>query len=87
MKSLGYAPDEEDMNQMEEHEFYSSLIIKIGARCVTVGGCEESELSQTKMSAGCGAEYGEQTSRNRFEEHKGSELGFTNKDSESGNAS
>ena len=33
MKSLGYAPDEEDMSQMEEHEFYNGLIIKIGARC------------------------------------------------------
>ena len=33
MKSLGYASDEEDMSQMEEHEFYSGLIIKIGARC------------------------------------------------------
>ena len=33
MKSLGYAPDEKDMSQMEEHEFYSGLIIKIGARC------------------------------------------------------
>ena len=33
MKSLGYAPDEEDMSQMEEHEFYSGLIIKIGASC------------------------------------------------------
>ena len=33
MKSLGYAPDEEDMSQMEEHEFYSGLIIKIGTRC------------------------------------------------------
>ena len=33
MKSLGYAPDEEDMSQMEKHEFYSGLIIKIGARC------------------------------------------------------
>ena len=33
MKSLGYAPDEEDMSQMEEHEYYSDLIIKIGARC------------------------------------------------------
>ena len=33
MKSLGYAPNEEDMSQMEDHEFYSSLIIKIGARC------------------------------------------------------
>ena len=33
MKSLGYAPHEEDMSQMEEHEFYTGLIIKIGARC------------------------------------------------------
>ena len=33
MKSLGYIPDEEDMSQMEEHEYYSGLIIKIGARC------------------------------------------------------
>ena len=33
MKSLGYAPDEEDMSQMEEHEFYSGLSIKIVARC------------------------------------------------------
>ena len=33
MKSLGYALDEEDMTQTEEHEFYSGLIIKIGARC------------------------------------------------------
>ena len=33
MKSLGYAPDQEDISQMEEHEFYSGLIIKIGARC------------------------------------------------------
>ena len=33
MKSLGYAPEEEDMNQTEKHEFYSGLIIKIGARC------------------------------------------------------
>ena len=32
MKSLGYAPDEEDMSQTEEHQFYSGLIIKIGAR-------------------------------------------------------
>ena len=33
IKSLGYASDEEDMSQMEEHEFYSGFIIKIGARC------------------------------------------------------
>ena len=40
MKSLGYAPDEEDLRQLEEHEFYSGLIIKIGARsffCNEVG--------------------------------------------------
>ena len=33
MKSLGYASDEEDLSQTEEPEFYSGLIIKIGARC------------------------------------------------------
>ena len=33
MESLGCAPDEEGMSQTEEHEFYSGLIIKIGARC------------------------------------------------------
>ena len=33
MKSLEYAPEEEDMSQTEEHAFYSGLIIKIGARC------------------------------------------------------
>ena len=33
MKCLGYAPDEEDLSQTEEHEFYSGLIIKIGVRC------------------------------------------------------
>ena len=33
MKSLGYALDEEDMSQTEEHEIYSGLIIKIGAMC------------------------------------------------------
>ena len=33
LKSLGYASDEEDMSQTEEHEFYSGFIIKIGARC------------------------------------------------------
>ena len=33
MKSLGYAPDEEDLSQTEEHEFSSGLIIKIDARC------------------------------------------------------
>ena len=33
MKSLEYAPVEEDMSQTEEHEFYSGLLIKIGASC------------------------------------------------------
>ena len=33
MKFLVYALEEEDMNQTEQHEFYSDLIIKIGARC------------------------------------------------------
>ena len=33
MKSLGYTPDADDMRQIEEHEFYSGLIIKIGSRC------------------------------------------------------
>ena len=32
MKSPGYVPDEEDTSQTEKHEFYSGLIIKIGAR-------------------------------------------------------
>ena len=32
MKSLGYTPDEDDMNQMEENEFYSGLIINVGAK-------------------------------------------------------
>ena len=32
MKSLHYAPDEDNMDQMEEHEFYSGLIIKVSAR-------------------------------------------------------
>ena len=32
MKNLRYAPEEEDMNQTEEHQLYRGLIIKIGAR-------------------------------------------------------
>ena len=36
MKSMGYAPEEEDKNQTEEYEFYSGLIIKIGSRCFSV---------------------------------------------------
>ena len=44
MKSLGYAPDEEDMSQMEEPEYYNGLIIKIGrqnASSVTRRGTSE----------------------------------------------
>ena len=33
MKSLGHAPDEEDISHMEEHEYYGGLIIRICARC------------------------------------------------------
>ena len=33
MKKLGCAPDEKVLSQTDEHEFYSGLIIKIGARC------------------------------------------------------
>ena len=33
MKSLGYAPDGEDMSQTEEYVVYSGLIIKICAKC------------------------------------------------------
>ena len=29
---LGYTPDEEDSSQVEDHKFYSGLIIKRGAR-------------------------------------------------------
>ena len=32
MKKLRYAPEEEDMSQTEQHEFYSGLIINISAR-------------------------------------------------------
>ena len=33
IKSLGYTPDEDELSQTEEHEFYSGLINKIGERC------------------------------------------------------
>ena len=61
MKSLGYALEEEDMNQTETHEFYSGLIIKIGARCFflfwealsfVLGGSEESKSPETQTSTG-----------------------------------
>ena len=35
MKSPGYAPDEKDVSRMEENEFCSGLIIKIGENLVT----------------------------------------------------
>ena len=38
MKSLGYAPDEGDMSQVEEHEYYSGLIIKNGLSIVLGSG-------------------------------------------------
>ena len=76
MKSLGYAPDEEDMSQTEEHEFHSDLIIKIGGRLllqsrgpfqdglsVVLGSREEPKSPQTQASAGGGAEHEEQASR------------------------
>ena len=71
MKGLGYAPEEEDINQTEEHQFYSGLIIKIGARCFllqsrrpfqnglsfVLGGGEESESPETQTSTGRSAKY------------------------------
>ena len=32
-KGLGSEPEEKNISQTEENEFYSGLIIKIGARC------------------------------------------------------
>ena len=52
MKSLGYEPEEEDMSQTEEHEFYSGLIFKI-----VLGGGQESELPETQTDTGCGEKY------------------------------
>ena len=71
MKSLDYAPEEKDMHQTEEHEFYSGLIIKIGARSffcnqegqfridcpLFLGGSEESELPETQTSTDRSAKY------------------------------
>ena len=58
------------MSQMEEHEFYSGLIIKIGARyffcnqegalqgglSVVLGGIQEPESSKTQVGVSSGAE-------------------------------
>ena len=72
MKSLGYTPDEEVLSEVEEHEFYSGLIIKIGARCFffllsrttvqdgpspILGSSEESESPKTQISTCCGAKH------------------------------
>ena len=68
MKSLGYAPEEEDMNQTEEHEFYSGLIITekvlflhqeshFRMDCPFLGGNEESESPETQTSTGRSAKY------------------------------
>ena len=59
MISLGYAPDEEHMSQTEEHEFYSSLIIKIQSLqdglSPFMGSSEESESPKTQVGTCCGA--------------------------------
>ena len=100
MKSLGYAPDEKDMSQMGEHEFYSGLIIKIGARCFF---CNQeghfrmdcplfweaviTKSSETQVSVSGGAEHEKQTSGVRNKKFRGTECGTTDEDGESGNAS
>ena len=76
MKSLGYAPDYDHMSQMEEHEFYSGLIIKIGARCFFcnqeghfridcplffLGSSQQPESPQAQVGVGGGAEPEKQT--------------------------
>ena len=75
MKSLGYAPDEEDMSQMEEQVFYSGLIIKKGARClfcnqegalqdglsIVLGSSQEPESPQAQVGVSGGAESEKQT--------------------------
>ena len=94
MKNLGYA-DGEDMSQTEEHEFYSGLIIKVGARCFFCNqeghfrmdcplfweAVKNQNHPKHKLALAA-----VQTSRNRFEEHRGSVWGITNKDGESSNA-
>ena len=59
------------MNQTEEHEFYSGLIIKIGERCfflqsrrpfknalsLVLGGVEESESLEKQASTGRSAKH------------------------------
>ena len=62
IKSLGYTPDEDDISQMDDYEFYSGLIIKIGARCFfcnqiglssVLGSSEELESPKSQIST-CG---------------------------------
>ena len=71
LKRLENAPEEEDLNQTEEHEFYSGLIIKIGARffflqsrrpfqngmSFVLEGGEESESPETQTSTGRSSKY------------------------------
>ena len=70
MKSLGYTRDEEVLSEVEEHEFYSGLIIKRGARFFLLsrttvqdgpspilGSSEESESPKTQISTCCGAKH------------------------------
>ena len=73
MKSLGYAPDEEDMSQMEEHEFYSDyqnrcemlLLQSRGALqdglYIVLGISQERESPQAQVGVGGGAEPEKQT--------------------------
>ena len=67
MKSLGYATEEEDLHQTEEHEFYSGLIIKVlflqsrrpfqKGLSLILGGGEESESPETQTSTGRSAKH------------------------------
>ena len=67
-KGLGYAPDEEDLSQTEEHQDMCKVLL-LQSRgtfqdglSVVLEGCEESKSSQTQVSTGCGTEYEKQTS-------------------------
>ena len=100
LKSLGYAPDEEDMSQMEEHEFYSGLIIKIGARCFFCNqeghfrmDCPlfweavKNQSHPKHKGVGGRAEPEEQTNRVLDKKFGGTECGITDQDGEGCNAS